>query len=109
MTAASETYSQCPEQPRVVQIAAAGKVIGNVRNRDLIGRSILKRSDARVSCRVEQVNEEHVGIAVPVRDVVKRKRCTCDGLACQINAADAPSVSLMMIQIELVRPAAALV
>src|SRR5712692_4559514 len=55
------------------------------------------------------MDEQHVGMAVPVADITNGERRASDRLARQINAADAPSVGLVMIQIKLVWPAVALV
>src|SRR5437667_1678993 len=93
---------------RIISQTGPGEIIIDVDHRYLIGRRILKRCHALVLCRVEQMDEEHVGVLVPVADVMKRQRRAGDRFTRQVDAGDAPRVGFMMIQIELVRSATAL-
>jgi hypothetical protein len=75
-----------------------GEVVDDIAYRNFIEWMVLECVHARLRRRVHQVNEKHVGIAVPVGNVGKGKRRTCDADIAQIDVVDPPRVAVVMVE-----------
>jgi hypothetical protein len=76
-----------------------GEVVHDVADRGLIERMILKLSDSRMCRRIHKVNEEHIRGAIPVSDVRESERRAGDLHIAQIDIADIPRVTVVVIEI----------
>ena len=55
------------------------------------------------------MDEQHVGVGIPVPNIGKCQRRARNGLTSEIHIVNSPRVGLVVVKIELVWPAAALI
>jgi len=80
-------------------MARVDEIVGDVGHRHIDGVVVIKAAHAGVDRGVEEVDEERVGVGVPVADVLDAQRGAGDFLAAQVDAAETHRVELVVIEV----------
>lgn len=89
---------------RVAVIERARKIVLNLRSRDWRTSRVSKRRYACCFGCIQQMDEKHIRIPIPVADVADRNPRGCNRLAGEPGIVYAPGVGTVMVQINLLWP-----